>query len=104
MGNLAPRYLGDGRVRQALNSARGARLDLGSIPSVSTTCGSVSLMSNSSLLDEVKFLTVREVAEALRVSKMTVYRLVGSGELESKRIGRSFRIPEKALSRYLKAA
>jgi excisionase family DNA binding protein len=37
----------------------------------------------------------------MRVSKMTVYRLVHSGELEAIRVGRSFRIPERALNRYL---
>ena len=32
-------------------------------------------------LPDVRFLTVAEVAELMRVSKMTVYRLVHSGEL-----------------------
>jgi excisionase family DNA binding protein len=53
------------------------------------------------LLDEVAFLTVAEVSDAMRVSKMTVYRLVHSGELEAIRIGRSFRIPEPAVRQYL---
>lgn len=38
-------------------------------------------------------LTVTEVAKILRVSKMTVYRFVHSGELASVRVGRSIRIP-----------
>lgn len=46
-------------------------------------------------------MTVAEVAEAMRVSKMTVYRLVHSGEMGSVRIGRSYRIPESALERYI---
>ncbi|MEH3033374.1 MAG: helix-turn-helix domain-containing protein [Aeromicrobium erythreum] len=48
------------------------------------------------------FLTVAEVAEQMRVSKMTVYRLVHAGELEAVRVGRSFRVPEKAVEEYLK--
>ena len=49
----------------------------------------------------VTFLTVAEVAAMMRVSKMTVYRLVHSGELPAVQIGRSFRVPEKAVSEYL---
>lgn len=52
-------------------------------------------------LQDVKFLTVREVAAKLRLSNMTVYRLVAAGDIESVRIGRSFRIPEAALVEYL---
>ena len=47
------------------------------------------------------FLTVAEVAAQMRVSKMTVYRLVHAGELESVRVGRSFRVPENAVAEYL---
>jgi excisionase family DNA binding protein len=52
-------------------------------------------------LAEVRFLTVAEVASAMRVSKMTVYRLVHSGELPAVRVGRSFRVPEAAVHDYL---
>jgi len=47
---------------------------------------------------EVRFLTVAEVAELMRVSKMTVYRLVHAGELPAIRFGRSFRVPETAVT------
>ncbi|MEJ7757565.1 MAG: helix-turn-helix domain-containing protein [Nocardioidaceae bacterium] len=50
----------------------------------------------------VKFLTVAEVATTMRVSKMTVYRLVHGGELEAVRVGRSFRVPESAVEEYLR--
>jgi len=53
-------------------------------------------------LSEVKFLTVAEVAAAMRVSKMTVYRLVHGGELPAVQVGRSFRIPEDAVNEYLR--
>lgn len=39
-------------------------------------------------LSDVHFLTVAEVADIMRVSKMTVYRLVHSGELPAVRFGR----------------
>ena len=55
-------------------------------------------------LAEVKFLTVAEVAALMRVSKMTVYRMVHAGELPAVRVGRSFRVPEKAVHDYLRAA
>jgi excisionase family DNA binding protein len=48
-----------------------------------------------------RFLTVAEVAARVRVSKMTVYRLVHSGELEAVRVGRSFRVPEDAVNQLL---
>ena len=53
-------------------------------------------------LQEVVFLTVAEVASVMRVSKMTVYRLVHSGELPAIRVGRSFRVPQQAVHEYLK--
>ena len=52
----------------------------------------------------VKFLTVAEVASLMRVSKMTVYRLVHTGELTAVRVGRSFRVPERAVNDYLRDA
>ncbi len=50
-----------------------------------------------SSLSEMKFLTVAEVAAVMRVSKMTVYRLVHNGELPAVRVGRSFRVHAKAV-------
>jgi excisionase family DNA binding protein len=55
-------------------------------------------------LSSVRFLTVAEVAGIMRVSKMTVYRLVHSGDLEAIRVGRSFRVPERAVNQYLSDA
>lgn len=52
----------------------------------------------------VRYLTVAEVAEVMRVSRMTVYRLVHNAELPAVRVGRSFRVPEDALNAYLEAA
>ena len=60
------------------------------------------MASNERPLSEVKFLTVAEVATAMRVSKLTVYRLVHGGELPAIRVGRSFRVPEQAVHDYLR--
>ena len=48
-------------------------------------------------LARTQFLTVAEVAALMRVSKMTVYRLVHNGELPAVRVGRSFRVHAKAV-------
>lgn len=50
-----------------------------------------------------RFVTVAEVADQLRVSNMTVYRLVQSGDLPAVRIGRSYRIREDDVDKYLAA-
>ncbi|WP_337060425.1 MULTISPECIES: helix-turn-helix domain-containing protein [Kineococcus] len=55
-------------------------------------------------LSDVRFLTVAEVASMMRVSKMTVYRLVHNGDLPAVRVGRSFRVPEDAVHEYLRQA
>lgn len=59
-------------------------------------------MASEGELSEVRFLTVAEVASIMRVSRMTVYRLVHSGALPAVRVGRSFRVPEKAVDDYLR--
>ena len=53
-------------------------------------------------MSEVRFLTIAEVAAKMRVSKMTVYRLVHSGELPALRVGRSFRVTEDDVNEYLR--
>ncbi|QLQ09506.1 MAG: helix-turn-helix domain-containing protein [Nocardioidaceae bacterium] len=58
--------------------------------------------SSSGDISGVKFLTVAEVATVMRVSKMTVYRLVHSGELPAVRVGRSFRVHEDDVNDYLR--
>jgi excisionase family DNA binding protein len=55
-------------------------------------------------MGQVRFLTVAEVAKLMRVSKMTVYRLVHAGELPAARVGRSFRVAEKDVHNYLQHA
>ena len=55
-------------------------------------------------LPQVQFLTVAEVAARMQVSKMTVYRLVHGGELPAARVGRSFRVPRRAVESHLRDA
>lgn len=53
-------------------------------------------------ISDAKFLTVAEVAAMMRVSKMTVYRLLHNGDLPAVRVGRSFRVVEKDVNDYLR--
>jgi excisionase family DNA binding protein len=46
-------------------------------------------------------LTVGEVAGVMRVSNMTVYRLIKSGQLGAIRVGKNYRIRSKDVERYL---
>jgi excisionase family DNA binding protein len=48
-------------------------------------------------------LTVAEVAEVLRVSNMTVYRLIKAGDLPALRVGKNYRIRESELEAFLSA-
>ena len=47
-------------------------------------------------------MTVREVAEMMRVSNMTVYRLIKGGDLNAVRIGKNYRIRATEVDRYLR--
>jgi excisionase family DNA binding protein len=53
-------------------------------------------------MSDVVFLTIAEVAARMRVSKMTVYRLVHGGDLPAVRVGRSFRVTEEDVNDYLR--
>ncbi|MBA3282515.1 MAG: helix-turn-helix domain-containing protein [Acidimicrobiia bacterium] len=48
-----------------------------------------------------RFLTVAEVAEELRVSSMTVYRLIKAEQLPATRVGKSLRIRTDDVERFL---
>ncbi|HEX9766989.1 MAG TPA: helix-turn-helix domain-containing protein [Nitriliruptorales bacterium] len=50
-----------------------------------------------------RLLTVAEVADVLRVSNMTVYRLIKGGELAAIRVGKNYRIRQRDLDSYLAA-
>jgi excisionase family DNA binding protein len=46
-------------------------------------------------------LTAAEVADRLRVSTMTIYRLIRRGELPAVRVGRNYRVRARDLEAYL---
>ena len=48
--------------------------------------------------------TVSEVAQHMRVSNMTVYRLIKSGELRAIRVGKNYRIPSSHLDEFFAGA
>jgi excisionase family DNA binding protein len=48
-----------------------------------------------------RLLTVAEVAATMRVSNMTVYRLIKAGQLAAIRVGKNYRIRESDVNRYL---
>jgi excisionase family DNA binding protein len=48
-------------------------------------------------------LTVREVADSMRVSTMTVYRLIRSGTLPAIRVGKHFRVRARDFDAFLTA-
>lgn len=50
-----------------------------------------------------RFMTVAEVADLMRVSNMTVYRLIKAGDLAAVRVGKSYRIRESDIDRFLAA-
>ena len=68
------------------------------MPMAADSASSDDLMS----LSEVRLMTVAEVARAMRVSKMTVYRLVHAGDLPAVQVGRSYRVNEHAVRDYLR--
>lgn len=51
-----------------------------------------------------RFLTASEAAERMRVSKMTVYRLIRAGKLPAVQIGKAYRVRESDLEGYLNAS
>jgi len=53
--------------------------------------------------NDARFVTVAEVADRLRVSTMTVYRLIQAGDLPAARIGKSYRLRDEDVDRYLQS-
>ncbi len=51
--------------------------------------------------DVARLLTASEVARMMRVSRMTVYRLIRGGSLRAVRVGRNYRVHEEDLTNYL---
>jgi excisionase family DNA binding protein len=56
----------------------------------------------STRFTQARLLTVNEVADLLRVSRMTVYRLIKEGSLKALRVGRNYRLREDDVDEYLR--
>lgn len=73
----------------------------GSVRTIDHSMVGATLYDPRSTLQPVEYLTVEEVAERLRVSRMTIYRLCNAGDLPCQRVGRSFRVRPADLEAYL---
>jgi excisionase family DNA binding protein len=62
-----------------------------------STFASSSPTGGTTTAPSPQLLTVTEVAGMFRVSKMTVYRMMHSGELAHVKVGRTFRVPADAV-------
>jgi excisionase family DNA binding protein len=56
---------------------------------------------NEQSFTEARLMTVNEVADLLRVSRMTVYRLIKEGDMKALRVGRSYRLRVDDVDDYL---
>ena len=52
-------------------------------------------------MEELRIYTVKEVADLLKVSKMTISRYIQSGKLKSSKLGRMYRIADDDLRIFL---
>lgn len=52
-------------------------------------------------MTDQELMTAQEAAEYLRINVKLLYKLVDSGELKSKRVGRVIRITKAAIEAYL---
>lgn len=52
-------------------------------------------------IEGIRFYTVAEAAEALKVTPQTIRKYIKEGKLEAKRIGRPLLITENNLKRFL---
>lgn len=53
---------------------------------------------------ETRFSTVSEVADALRISKMGVYRMIHTGDLPAYKFGRTLRVPTQAVWDFIRGS
>lgn len=60
------------------------------------------MMTEDNQVLSERLLTVSEVASAMRVSNMTVYRLIKAGQIGAIRVGKNYRIRTSEVDRYLR--
>lgn len=49
-----------------------------------------------------ELLTIEDLTKRLKITKMTVYKLIHDGKLKASRVGKLFRVSEDSLAKYLK--
>jgi excisionase family DNA binding protein len=49
----------------------------------------------------VKYLTVEEVSQVLRLTCLTIYDYIRQGQLKAIRLGRNYRIEEESLKQFI---
>lgn len=59
------------------------------------------MIDNKDISKPPTLLTVREVAEVLRVHQRTAYRLITGGSIKAIKIGSQWRVPESALMDFI---
>jgi excisionase family DNA binding protein len=50
---------------------------------------------------ESRFMTVKEVADLLRVNKMTIYRAIKAKKMTAYKVGKDYRIKDDEFNHYL---
>jgi len=60
-------------------------------------------MDNKDTSRPPTLLTVREVADILRVHQRTAYRLITGGSIQAIKIGSQWRVPESALMDFIES-
>ena len=55
------------------------------------------------VIENIKFYTIPEVADALGVTPQTIRQYIKTGRLKAKRIGRPYFITEKSIKEFLEA-
>lgn len=53
------------------------------------------------LMTQEEVYTIEEAAKILKVSTETIRKLIASGELEARRVGRQYRITREAIDKFL---
>ncbi len=61
------------------------------------------IVNDSIKLMDDSFFTVNEVAELLRVSKLTVWRYINAGSLPAYKIGRDWRIKKSEFDAFIES-
>ena len=46
-------------------------------------------------------MTVAEVQELLKISRKTVYRLIASGDIKARKVGRNYRISKRSIMGFM---